>query len=84
MLWVDDCLICSPEHVVVKKANKFLRLFDATNETPDGDVTEYVGYKIEQNNEKIRMTQPTKIQQFINKFRYGKKKKIHQQCRVVF
>ena len=73
LLWVDDCLICGPQQFVKKKANEFSRLFDVTNEKPDGNLTEYVGNKIKQNDKRIRLIQPTKIQHFIDKFGYGKK-----------
>ena len=56
LLWVDDCLICGPQQFVQKEANEFSRLFDVTDETPDGNMTEYIGNKIERNDERIRLT----------------------------
>ena len=58
LLWVDDCLVAGPEHLVKEEVEKFSKLFEVIDE---GNMHEYVGCKIERTKEYIKMTQPIKV-----------------------
>ena len=76
LLYVDNCLITSGiEEAVNHEAEEFAKLIETTNETPDGIIKEYVGCKVERNRHRICLTQPVKIQRFIDEFRIDDTKK---------
>ena len=49
-LWVDECLFSELKTNAKRKPTEFSKLFEMTDVTPDGKLTEYVGYKVEYNN----------------------------------
>ena len=65
--WVDDCCILGEEKVVLKSKEKLKQLFDCDDV---GELTEYVGCKLDWNREKgtIKFTQPVLIQSFEDEF----------------
>jgi hypothetical protein len=67
LLWVDDCLITGQKEDVERETNDWRTLFDTTDE---GEMTEYVGCKIERTKEYIRLTQPVKVQRLTDEFNY--------------
>ena len=72
LLWVDDCLVAGPEQLVTENTTEFRKLYDTTDE---GEMTEYVGCKVERTFEQIRLTQPVKIKRLMDEFGYDGKVK---------
>ena len=64
LLWIDDCLIIGQEEHVTKEVKRFCTLYETTDKIPDGNLTEYVGCRVERTKSFIRLTQPTKIRRF--------------------
>ena len=65
LIWVDDCCISGHKHIVEKVVKKFTGMFDCKDL---GELTEYVGCKVERTRRWIRLTQPVKVQIFIDEF----------------
>jgi hypothetical protein len=67
LTWVDDCLIAGEKEQVIKEKDKMKNLFDCDD---IGEMTEYVGCKVEYNKEEryMRLTQPVMIQSFQDEF----------------
>ena len=65
LIWVDDCCISGHKHIVEKVVKKFTGMFDCKDL---GELTEYVGCKVERTRRWIRLTQPVKVQRFIDEF----------------
>ena len=65
LLWVDDCLIAGPKEQVLKAKENMKQLFDCDDV---GEMTEYVGCKVERDKQSIRLTQPVMLQCFEDEF----------------
>jgi len=71
LLWVDDVMIAGKREDVISEAAAIGRLFDVTDESPDGKMVEYVGCMIDRTKEYIKMTQPIKIARFKDEFGFN-------------
>jgi hypothetical protein len=56
--WIDDCLVFGPEGEMRKEKKEFQERFECDDV---GDVNEYVGCKVNQDEESIKFTQPVMI-----------------------
>ena len=67
IVWVDDSLIAGSKEQVLKAKAEMKQLFDCTEV---GELTEYVGCKIEHNKEErwMKLTQPVLLQSFEDEF----------------
>ena len=65
--WVDDVLICGPKDSVLMSKSL---ISDAFAIDDVGEMTEYIGCKVEQNHDEgyIRLTQPVMLQSFEDEF----------------
>ena len=68
LVWVDDCALIGPEHLIKKEQERFQSLFDTTDE---GNMKEYVGCKVTRTNDSIKLTQPVKFHRFEDEFRFN-------------
>jgi hypothetical protein len=67
MIWVDDCFIAGDKARVLQEKERMKQLFDCED---IGEMTEFVGCKVEYNLEGkyMRLTQPVMIQSFVDEF----------------
>jgi hypothetical protein len=67
LTWVDDCLIAGEKWQVIIEKDRMKNLFDCDD---IGEMTEYVGCKVEYNKLEryMRLTQPVMIQSFQDEF----------------
>ncbi|VEU33926.1 unnamed protein product [Pseudo-nitzschia multistriata] len=65
VLWVDDCCISGPKELVLQEVKDFTGLWDCKDL---GELKEYVGCRVERTKDWIRLTQPVKVQRFIDEF----------------
>ena len=65
LLWVDDCCITGPKNLVLKTVKEFTNLWDCKDL---GELKEYIGCRVERTPDWIRLTQPVKVQRFIDEF----------------
>jgi hypothetical protein len=67
LLWVDDFAIFGPVELVPGIKNELLSLFNCKDV---GEMKEYVGCRVKRDRENgwIRLTQPVKIQKFVDKY----------------
>jgi hypothetical protein len=63
--WVDDLLMCGNEALVMKVKKQLFEHLDCDDV---GELTEYVGCKIERDKDSIRLTQPVLLQSFEDEF----------------
>jgi hypothetical protein len=67
LLWVDNFALFGPDELVPGSKNELLSLFDCRDV---GEMKEYVGCRVKRNRENgwICLTQPVKIQKFVDKY----------------
>ena len=63
ILWVDDCCICGDKQSVLQAVKDFIGLWDCKDL---GELKEYVGCKVDRTDTTIHLTQPIKIQRFLD------------------
>ena len=65
--WVDDCLVVGPKPAVMRARDEFMARFDCDDL---GEVTEYVGCKLERNMEEgwLKLTQPVLMKSYEDEF----------------
>jgi len=63
--WVDDILICGPKPAVLQVKADIKKHFECDDL---GELTEYVGNKIERDKDSIKLTQPVLLQSLIDEF----------------
>ena len=73
LLWVDDCFVVGPKQLVLEESMRFREVYDTTDE---GEADEYVGCKLTQTKEYLKLTQPVKIRRLIDEFGYSGKKSL--------
>jgi hypothetical protein len=65
MSWIDDCLIVGDKDVLDRDRKIMMEMFDCDDV---GMATEYVGTKIDSNQDTMILTQPVLIQSFVDEF----------------
>jgi hypothetical protein len=63
--WVDDCLVCGRREGVEEAKKGLMERFDCDDL---GEMTEYIGCKIERDKDSMRLTQPVLLQSFEDEF----------------
>jgi hypothetical protein len=63
--WVDDCLVCGNKEAVMEAKKDLMSRFDCDEV---GELTEYIGCKVERGDGYLRLTQPVLLQSFEDEF----------------
>jgi hypothetical protein len=63
--WIDDCLVAGNEEGVLADKEQIKARFDCDN---IGELTEYVGCKVERTKDYVRFTQPVLLQSYVDEF----------------
>jgi hypothetical protein len=63
--WVDDCLVCGDKEAVMEAKKDLMSRFDCDEV---GELTEYIGCKVERGDGYLRLTQPVLLQSFEDEF----------------
>ena len=71
--WIDDCMMWGNEPELLEEKKDFMSRFDCDDV---GELKEYVGCKIERNEDSIRFTQPVLIQSFTDEFEVSGKEQM--------
>ena len=73
LLWVDDCFVVGPNQLVLEELMRFREVYNTTDK---GEADKYVGCKLTQTKEYLKLTQPVKIRRLIDTFGYSGKKSL--------
>jgi hypothetical protein len=63
--WIDECLVAGNEEGVLEAKEKMKARFDCDD---IGELTEYVGCKVERTKDYVRFTQPVLLQSYVDEF----------------
>ncbi len=63
--WIDDCLVCGKPEGVAKAKQQMMDHFDCDEV---GEMTEYIGCKVEKGDGWLRLTQPILLRSFEDEF----------------
>jgi hypothetical protein len=63
--WVDDCLVCGKKEAVLEAKKDLMSRFDCDEV---GELTEYIGCKVDRGDRYLRLTQPVLLQSFEDEF----------------
>jgi hypothetical protein len=63
--WVDDCLVCGKKEAVLEAKKDLMSRFDCDEV---GELTEYIGCKVDRGDGYLRLTQPVLLQSFDDEF----------------
>jgi hypothetical protein len=63
--WVDDCMVCGKKDAVLEAKKGMMSCFDCDEV---GELTEYIGCKVDRGDGYLRLTQPVLLQSFEDEF----------------
>jgi hypothetical protein len=63
--WIDDCLVAGNEEGVLAAKEQMKAIFYCDD---IGELTEYVGCKVERTKDYVRFTQPVLLQSYVDEF----------------
>jgi hypothetical protein len=63
--WIDDCLVAGNEEGMLASKEQMKARFDCDD---IGELTEYVGCKVERTKDYVRFTQPVLLQSYVDEF----------------